>query len=180
MPLGIDTPCHGLRPGDPHCGHPCTHSLFLPPPSQLAPLQGVFSNMVHGKHGVYLTTGDTLGKAIPPSAPRRDVAPSADVNNTLDVGLGTPVRARKQYKKRGYSHPKAHRPIATTQQPIGAAVHKKHPPTHGSDNLGNPNNNPHHHAHLLPPCMVDNGMDCKVHRHTSQNILPEPQTRDGT
>ena len=65
VPDGMDGHCTGLRPGDPPCGHPCPHALFQPLPPQTAPLPGVYLNTVTGAKGVYLTTGDTTGQAIP-------------------------------------------------------------------------------------------------------------------
>ena len=65
VPNGMDGPCPGLRPGDLPFGHPCPQALFKPLPSQPAPLQGVYLNTVTGAKGVYLTTGDTTGQAIP-------------------------------------------------------------------------------------------------------------------
>ena len=62
---GMDDHCPGLRPGDPPCGHPCPHALFQPLPPQPAPLPGNYLNTVTGAKGVYLTTGDTTGQAIP-------------------------------------------------------------------------------------------------------------------
>ena len=61
----MDGPCPGLRPGDPPCGQPCPHALFQPLPPQPAPLPGIYLNTVTGAKGVYLTTGDTTGQAIP-------------------------------------------------------------------------------------------------------------------
>ena len=58
-------PCPGLRPGDPPCGHPCPHALFQPLPQQPAPLPGIYLNTITGAKGVYLTTGDTTGQAVP-------------------------------------------------------------------------------------------------------------------
>ena len=43
----------------------CPHALFQPFPPQPAPLPGVYLNTVTGAKGVYLTTGDTTGQAIP-------------------------------------------------------------------------------------------------------------------
>ena len=65
VPHGMDGPCPGLRPGDPPCGHPCPHALFQPLPPQPAPLPGVYLNTVTGAKGVYHTTEDTTGQAIP-------------------------------------------------------------------------------------------------------------------
>ena len=59
------TTAQGSGPRDPPCGHPCPHALFQPLPSQPAPLPGVYLNTVTGAKGVYLTTGDTTGQAIP-------------------------------------------------------------------------------------------------------------------
>ena len=65
VPHGMDGPCQGLQPGDPPCGHPCPNSLFQPLSPQPAPPPGVYLNTVTGAKGVYLTTGDTTGQAIP-------------------------------------------------------------------------------------------------------------------
>ena len=65
VPHSMDDHCPGLRPGDPPCGHPCPHALFQPLLPQPAPLPGVYLNTVTGSKGVYLTTGDTTGQAIP-------------------------------------------------------------------------------------------------------------------
>ena len=65
VPHGMDGPCPGLRPGDPPCEHPCSNALFEPLPPHPAPLPGVYLNTVTGVQGVYLTTGDTTGQAIP-------------------------------------------------------------------------------------------------------------------
>ena len=65
VPHGMDGPCQGLRPGDPPCGRPCPHALFEPLCPQPAPLQGVYLNTVTSAKGVYPTTGDTTGQAIP-------------------------------------------------------------------------------------------------------------------
>ena len=58
-------PCPGLRPRDPPYGHPCPHALFQPLPPQPAPLPGIYLNTITGAKGVYLTTGDTTGQAVP-------------------------------------------------------------------------------------------------------------------
>ena len=55
----------GSGPGTPPCGHPCPHALFQPLPPQPAPLTGVYLNTGPGAIGVYITTGDTTGQAIP-------------------------------------------------------------------------------------------------------------------
>ena len=65
VPHGMDDHCRGLRPGDPPCGHPCPNALFQPLPPQPAPLPGVYLDTVKGAKGVYITTGDTPGQAIP-------------------------------------------------------------------------------------------------------------------
>ena len=65
VPHGMDDHCQGLRPGDPPCGHPCPDALFQPLPLQPAPLPGIYLNKVTGAKGVYLTTGDTKGQAVP-------------------------------------------------------------------------------------------------------------------
>ena len=65
VPHGMDDNCPGLRPGDPPCGHPCPNALFQPLLPQPAPLPGVYLNTVTGSKGVYLTTRDTTGQAIP-------------------------------------------------------------------------------------------------------------------
>ena len=62
---GMDDLCPGLRPGDPPCGHPCPGALFQPLSPQPAPLPGIYPNTVTGAKGVYLTTRDTTGQAIP-------------------------------------------------------------------------------------------------------------------
>ena len=59
------TTAQGSGPGIPPCGHPCPHALFQPLPPQPAPLPGIYLNTVTGAKGVYLTTGDTTGQAIP-------------------------------------------------------------------------------------------------------------------
>ena len=65
VPHGMDGPCPGLQPGDPPCGHPCTRALFQPLPPQPALLRGIYLNTGTGAKGVYLTTGDATGQAIP-------------------------------------------------------------------------------------------------------------------
>ena len=65
VPHRMDDHCPGLRPGVPPCGHPCPNALFQPLPPQPAPLPGVYLNTVTGAKGVYLTTGDTTGQAVP-------------------------------------------------------------------------------------------------------------------
>ena len=62
---GMDDHCPRLLPGDPPCGHPCPHALFQPLPPQPAPHPGFYLNTVTGAKGVYLTTGDTTGQAVP-------------------------------------------------------------------------------------------------------------------
>ena len=62
---GMHDHCPGLQPGDPPCGHPCPHTLFQPLPPQPAPLPGIYLNTVTGAEGVYLTTEDTTGQAVP-------------------------------------------------------------------------------------------------------------------
>ena len=61
----MDDHCPGLRPGDPPCGHPCSHALFQPLPQQPAPLPGIYLNTATGAKGVYLTARDTTGQAVP-------------------------------------------------------------------------------------------------------------------
>ena len=62
---GMDDHCRGLCPGHPPCGHPCPHALCQPLEPQPAPLPGIYLNTVTGAKGVYLTTGDTTGQAVP-------------------------------------------------------------------------------------------------------------------
>ena len=62
---GMDDHCPGLWPGIPHAGTPPPHTLFQPLPRQPAPLPGIYSDTVTGAKGVYLTTGDTTGQAVP-------------------------------------------------------------------------------------------------------------------
>ena len=57
-------PARGSDLGTPPVGTPA-HTLFQPLPPQPAPLPGIYLNTVPGNKGVYLTTGDTLGQAIP-------------------------------------------------------------------------------------------------------------------
>ena len=65
VPRSMTDHCPGLRPGDPPCGHPCPHALFQPLLPQPAHLPGIYLNTVTGARGVYLTTGDTTGQAVP-------------------------------------------------------------------------------------------------------------------
>ena len=65
VPHGMDGHCPRLRLGDPPCKPPCPHALFQPLPPQPAPPPGIYLNTVTGAKGVYLTTGDTTGQAIP-------------------------------------------------------------------------------------------------------------------
>ena len=65
VPDGMDDHCPGLGRGDPPCGHPCFHAPFQPLPPQPAPHPGIYLNAATGAKGVYLTTGDTRGQAVP-------------------------------------------------------------------------------------------------------------------
>ena len=65
VPHGMDGHFPGLWPGDTPCGQSCPHALFQPLPPQPAPLPGFYLNTVTGAEGVYLTTGNTTGQAIP-------------------------------------------------------------------------------------------------------------------
>ena len=65
VPHGIVEHCPGLRPGESPCGHPCPRTLFQPLPPQPAPLPGIYLNTVTCAKGVYLTTEDTTGQAVP-------------------------------------------------------------------------------------------------------------------
>ena len=65
VPHSMDGHCPGLWPGDPPCGHPCPRALFRPLLPQPAPPPGVYLHTVTGGKGVYLTTGDTTGQAMP-------------------------------------------------------------------------------------------------------------------
>ena len=65
VPHGMDDHCPGLWPGDLRCGHPCRHALFQPLHTQPFPFPDIYLNMVTCAKGVYLTTGDTTGHAVP-------------------------------------------------------------------------------------------------------------------
>ena len=119
---GMNDHCPGLRPGDPPCGHPCSHALLQPLPPQPAPLPGVYLNAVAGAKGVYLTAGDTAGQVVP----------LCRVNMAMRPRLSNTDKPRHPLARRGARDP---RPSdLNAPGPDGALLHltmkhKAHLPT---------------------------------------------------